>query len=74
MRDIERWIAEARVAANVSLSEVGWQSSHNYVPVLDQDAKDRWALEQFCDGLLEKGALVPLSKKYVSYLCLCLWV
>ncbi|KAJ6575519.1 Las1-like-domain-containing protein [Mycena sp. CBHHK59/15] len=48
-KDIERWVAEATVAANVAKE--------------DQSVKERWALERLCDALMEKGALVPLSKK-----------
>ncbi|KAK7064557.1 protein LAS1 [Favolaschia claudopus] len=58
-RDIERWIAEAMVTANVAIGELGWGTAAKG----DQSTKERWALEQFCDALLQKGALVPLSKK-----------
>ncbi|KAG6826341.1 hypothetical protein H0H92_000257 [Tricholoma furcatifolium] len=64
-KDIERWIAEARVAANMATREIGWvtnaldiSSSSGYV-----DPKERWALEKLCDSLIEKGSIVPLSKK-----------
>ncbi|KAJ7596704.1 Las1-like-domain-containing protein [Mycena floridula] len=53
MKDIERWIAEARIAVT---KQALWDSS-------EQDMKERLALERLCDHLLEKGALVPLSKK-----------
>lgn len=72
MKDIERWLAEAAVAANVSFGEVGWDSStgssNSQSPdsLSEQDFKERWALDRLCDELLEKGALVPLSKKYVN--------
>jgi ribosomal biogenesis protein LAS1 len=65
MKDIERWVAEGQVAANINAGEVGWEQNANAI-VLDSgelDAKDRWTLEKLCDVLLEKGALVPLSKK-----------
>ncbi|KAJ7693686.1 Las1-like-domain-containing protein [Mycena rosella] len=58
-KDVERWIAEATVAANVAVGELGWDTSQKG----DQSAKERWALERLCDALMEKGALVPLSKK-----------
>lgn len=61
-RDVERWIAEATVAANVAVGELGWDTSEKG----DQTAKERWALERLCDGLMDKGALAPLSKKYAS--------
>lgn len=56
-RDIERWVSEAKVSANFSSGGMGWDSD-------DQEGKEKWALEQLCEALLEKGALVPLSKKY----------
>jgi ribosomal biogenesis protein LAS1 len=62
MKDVERWVAEGQVAANIAAGEVGCANGI----VLDSgelDAKDRWTLEKLCDILLEKGALVPLSKK-----------
>jgi len=65
LRDLERWIAECKVAANVAIGEVGWTSESGTV---DTDVKEIWALERFCDGLAEKGMLVPLSKKFVSSL------
>ncbi|KAJ7456627.1 Las1-like-domain-containing protein [Mycena latifolia] len=59
LKDVERWIAEATVAANVAVGELGWDTGQKG----DQSAKERWALERLCDALMEKGALVPLSKK-----------
>ena len=56
IRDIERWIAESKVAANVA--EESWTQ-------FQSDPKDIWAMEKFCDQLSEKGRLVPLSKKLV---------
>lgn len=61
MKDVERWIAEAKVAANVSIGDLGWEN----VTIGDQDAKERFVLERLSDALLAKGILVPLSKKYV---------
>lgn len=81
MKDIERWLAEAAVAANISFGEVGWDSSagssNSQSPdsLSEQEFKERWALDRLCDELLEKGALVPLSKKcgkwvsFSEYLC-----
>lgn len=61
MKDVERWMAEAEVVAGLAVQEVGWESSQ---PSNDlSSSKERWALERLCDSLLEKGALVPLSKK-----------
>ncbi|KAH6916792.1 Las1-like-domain-containing protein [Coprinopsis sp. MPI-PUGE-AT-0042] len=64
LRDVERWIAEAEVVAGMSLDAVGWES-HQYSENIAQEGnmKERWALERLCDELLEKGGLVPLSKK-----------
>ncbi|KAF5377178.1 hypothetical protein D9615_006336 [Tricholomella constricta] len=65
MKDIERWIAEARVAANMATRELGWEANASEA-ILDSgeiDPKERWALERLCDALLQKGGLVPLSKK-----------
>src|ERR1700722_3031311 len=53
VRDVERWVAETKVAANVGL---GWDADEG-------GASERWALDKLCDALLEKGILVPLSKK-----------
>ncbi|KAJ3513123.1 hypothetical protein NLJ89_g3127 [Agrocybe chaxingu] len=61
LRDLERWIAECRVATNVAVGEVSWYAGQT--DRTDIDAKETWALERFCDGLAEKGMLVPLSKK-----------
>jgi ribosomal biogenesis protein LAS1 len=70
-RDIARWISEAKVAANVIVGEVGWDASEKIAEETREvnrdnniDVKEKWALERFCDALLEKGGLVPLSKKY----------
>jgi len=65
-RDVERWISEGKVAANMAIGEVGWASSSNVEgDVADADPKEIWALETFVDLLAEKGTMVPLSKKYV---------
>ncbi|KAG5646041.1 hypothetical protein DXG03_004464 [Asterophora parasitica] len=65
MKDVERWIAEARVAANMSTRELGWDTnaSESLLDSGEIDPKERWALERLCDALLEKGGLVPLSRK-----------
>jgi len=72
MRDVERWIAEAKVAANMVIGEVGWDSGAAGLQEANSDSsvelKEKWALERFCDALLEKGGLVPLSKKCGSIL------
>lgn len=65
LRDIERWISEAKVAANVAVGQFGWDThgTSESRGTGEQDIREKWALERLCDGLLEKGALVPLSKK-----------
>lgn len=64
LRDTERWLAEARVAANVAVGNIGWDLDASDQPDTDEiDPRERWALDRLCDALLEKGALVPLSKK-----------
>ena len=55
-RDVGRWISEARVGTNLAAGESGWESGMD-------DVKEKWALERLCNALLEKGVLVPLSKK-----------
>ncbi|KIP08546.1 hypothetical protein PHLGIDRAFT_69150 [Phlebiopsis gigantea 11061_1 CR5-6] len=62
LRDIERWVAEAKVAADISAATLEWDSSGVDGPELE-DTRARWALDRLCDVLLEKGGLVPLSKK-----------
>jgi ribosomal biogenesis protein LAS1 len=65
LRDIERWVSEVRVAANVAGGAFGWDTET--VNEQDEngqlDTKERVALEGLCDALLEKGCLVPLSKR-----------
>ena len=69
LRDVERWITEAKVAANISAGALDWDLSGNVTAEDSEiDPKERWALEKFCDSLLEKGLLVPLSRKSVSIL------
>ncbi|KIK71399.1 hypothetical protein GYMLUDRAFT_79471 [Collybiopsis luxurians FD-317 M1] len=63
-KDIEKWIAEAAVAANVASGELGWDHGDQINGAESRyEAKERWALEVFSDALIEKGGLVPLSKK-----------
>ncbi|KAK7468619.1 rRNA-processing protein las1 [Stygiomarasmius scandens] len=64
-KDVDKWIAEAKVAADVVTGELGWNTTHmlENAEASDQDAKERWALEILSDALLEKGGLVALSKK-----------
>lgn len=65
LRDIERWLAEAKVAADVSAATLELDPTEAE-GVEEDDSRERWALEKLCDALLEKGGLVPLSKKSVT--------
>ena len=61
MRDIERWIAEAKVASASVAGGVGWEDTQEEGD--EEDARERWTLDRLADVLLEKGMLVPLSKR-----------
>ena len=65
-RAIERWIAEAKLAAPSAPGAGAWDDAS--ADEDGEDARERWALDRLADALLEKGVLVPLSKKY-SFLC-----
>ncbi|EJD04250.1 uncharacterized protein FOMMEDRAFT_167479 [Fomitiporia mediterranea MF3/22] len=59
LRDIERWISEAKVASSAVIF-------HRWGAVQTgdgEDEKERWALERLCDALIERGGLVPVSGK-----------
>lgn len=62
LRDVERWISEAKVAS--ATGRVGWDDAPG-----DGDEEDspqeKWALDRLSEALLDKGMLVPLSKKCV---------
>lgn len=62
LRDIERWIAEAKVAANVSTAMLEW-GPDNDGPDGEEEGREQWALERLCEALLDKGGLVPTSRK-----------
>ena len=62
MREVERWIAEAKVASNLSLSELDWDVGEN-PDFYRQDAREKGALGRVGEELGAKGALVPQSKK-----------
>jgi ribosomal biogenesis protein LAS1 len=64
MRDIERWLAEAKLAADFAADAYGWGTIDGN-EVEQEDPREKWALERLCDALIEKGALVSLSHKYV---------
>jgi len=59
LRDIERWVGEAQVAA----SSV-WSNGFGAAEMGgEDDDRERWALERLSEGLLERGGLVPVSSK-----------
>ncbi|KZT67598.1 Las1-domain-containing protein [Daedalea quercina L-15889] len=60
LRDVERWIAEAKIAAPVAAT--AWDDIDEDEGG-DGDARERWAVERLVDALLEKGAFVPVSKR-----------
>ena len=68
LRDIERWIAEAKAAVDISNGNLGWEGIEFDDSAVNstQATKERLALEALCDNLMEKGALVPLAKKCMS--------
>jgi ribosomal biogenesis protein LAS1 len=59
LRDIEQWVAEAKVAA--SMVEFDFESQYE-----EEDGKERWALECLCEALIGRGGLVPVSKRSAS--------
>ncbi|KAI5123721.1 hypothetical protein M0805_000315 [Coniferiporia weirii] len=59
LRDIERWIGEAKVAASADLF-IDWGASEQSEGAAESE---RWALERLCEALLERDGLVPVSSK-----------
>jgi ribosomal biogenesis protein LAS1 len=74
LRDIEHWIAVSRVDAAVLGNVCLDLPPHNsddpteldgvHLVKASIDSQERWALERLCDVLIERGALVPVSKRY----------
>ena len=58
LREIERWIGEAKVDASVAFGGVSWAEADS------QEEDETIALERLSEELLQKGALVPVSRKY----------
>lgn len=52
LNDVERWFAEAMISVS---GQLAWDSH--------DEEREKFALQQLCDPLLEKGFLVPLAKK-----------
>ena len=73
LRDIERWLAEARVAADTQPPTTNEfvRLDYDYDDDGDgdggcgDDRTEAWALDRLCEALLARGALVPLSRKCV---------
>ncbi|KAI0271574.1 Las1-like-domain-containing protein [Gloeopeniophorella convolvens] len=68
LRDVERWLAEARIAADASAREFAWQAGERGTSTGaddedEDDPREAWALERLCEALLVRGALVPVSRK-----------
>jgi ribosomal biogenesis protein LAS1 len=66
LRDVERWISEAKVAGGAPGWDLDTRETRDDKSRVD--VKERVALEGLCDALLEKGCLVPLSKKFAHQL------
>lgn len=68
LREVERWIAEAKTAVDISSGNLGWEGvdwGDDSTVNSAQSVKERLALEALCENLVEEGALVPLSEKCV---------
>ena len=63
LRNIERWVAEAKLAADVTAATLDWDDPQTDEDEDSVDSREQWALNKLCDSLLEKGALIPVSKK-----------
>ncbi|EJF58409.1 Las1-domain-containing protein [Dichomitus squalens LYAD-421 SS1] len=61
MRDIERWIAEAKVASASAAGGVRWEDGQEDGD--EEDVREKWALDRLAEVLVDRGMLVPLSKK-----------
>jgi ribosomal biogenesis protein LAS1 len=66
MRNIERWLGEAKLVSRTASGLASWDFSNNDIADADSiESTERWAIDHLCDALLEKGYLIPLSKKSV---------
>ena len=82
LREIERWVSEARVAASAAMNEFAWQSRDGYELTAaagesagraddgsdEPEPREIWALDRLCEALLTRGVLVPISRKSVPSL------
>lgn len=62
MRDVERWLAEAKVAADFAPDTYDWDTTIDSNDIEQEDPRERWALERLCDVLVEKAFL---SQRYI---------
>lgn len=78
LREIERWVSEARIAADAATSEFASRprdgcgqavAGESTVGTEDDEPEPRetWALDRLCEALLAKGVLVPVSRKSVFF-------
>ncbi len=63
LRDVERWLSEAKLAANITAVTLDLDDVQADDDAEDADPREWSALNQLCDHLLRKGGLVPISKK-----------
>ncbi|KAI0085676.1 Las1-domain-containing protein [Irpex rosettiformis] len=63
LRDIERWISEAKLASDITSAALDLDDTQADDDIDDVDPREWSALNRLCDHLLEKGGLVPVSKK-----------
>lgn len=63
LRDVERWLSEAKLAANITAATLDLDDVQADDDAEDADPREWSALNQLCDHLLKKGGLVPISKK-----------
>ncbi|KAI0252650.1 Las1-like-domain-containing protein [Lactifluus subvellereus] len=73
LREIERWVAEARVAADAATSEFACRPRDGYGQAAagesagteddEPEPRETWALDRLCEALLARGVLVPVSRK-----------
>lgn len=58
VRDIERWIGEAKAASSTVIFN-GWDGSE----LGEREENERRALERLCEALTDRGGLVPVSSR-----------
>lgn len=63
LRDIERWIGEAKVAAAAVVGDVLGSRLLIDEEEAEADPRESWALDRLCEELLGRGALVPVASK-----------